>query len=349
MPRHASAVLALSLLLFVPSTARAQVTSPDPAVDEVLAPIRTFFEGFASRDSVKMVSTVDATGRLVVTSFDRMGAPRVSSYGLGQFAGIIAGQAGPPLVEAWYNPRVTIYDNLASVWLDYDLFVGGRLDHCGEDLFQIARALYGWKIVSIADTQRRACGAPAGAPDAAALGALFEAGVSYEDFVARADQRKERWESNRLLAVVPPDLAARAAAVTGSWKLLVVAEDWCSDSADTIPYLDALLDLVPGLEVRIVGSAAGGAVLEAFRTPDGRTGTPVFVLTDESFRFGGAFVERPAALQAWAVAVRAAHSEAEFVRRKTAWYDWDRGESTMEEVLRMFERAFVRARMAAGG
>lgn len=345
--RPALAVLAAVLLLPRPSSA--QVVHPDPAMDAVLAPIRTFFEAFAARDSVGMASTLDPAGRLVVTGFDREGNPRVTAYGLGQFVGIIAGQTGPALVETWYNPRVTIHDNLASAWLDYDLFAGPRLDHCGEDLFQLARLAGGWKITAIADTQRRDCGAPAGAPDAAALRALFEQGVSYETFVERADQRKERWQANRRLAVVPSDLAGRAAAVPGSWRLLVVAEAGCSDSADTIPYLDALFDLMPGLEVRLVRSVPGRAVLEAFPSPDGRAATPTFVLTDADFGFAGVFVERPAALQAWAVANRAAHTEAEFVRRKTGWYDFDRGESTMAQVLGLVERAAVRARIASGG
>ncbi len=47
-----------------------------------------------------------------------------------------------------------VEDNLATVWLAYDFFVGDELDHCGEDTFQLARTSLGWKIIAIADTRR---------------------------------------------------------------------------------------------------------------------------------------------------------------------------------------------------
>jgi hypothetical protein len=41
--------------------------------------------------------------------------------------------------------------------MSYNFYVGSRLDHCGEDAFQLARTPGGWKIIAIADTQRSDC------------------------------------------------------------------------------------------------------------------------------------------------------------------------------------------------
>jgi hypothetical protein len=41
---------------------------------------------------------------------------------------------------------------------------------------------------------------------------------------------------------VPADLAARARAVGGQWKLLAVAHAWCSDAVSAVVFLAALAD-----------------------------------------------------------------------------------------------------------
>jgi predicted metal-dependent phosphoesterase TrpH len=41
------------------------------------------------------------------------------------------------------------------VWTAYDFHVNSRFSHCGYDSFQLTRTAAGWKIIAIADTQRR--------------------------------------------------------------------------------------------------------------------------------------------------------------------------------------------------
>ena len=58
--------------------------------------------------------------------------------------------------ERTRNEIVHIDGTLATVWAEYSFYVGPTLSHCGVDAFQLAKDADGWKIISIADTRRRA-------------------------------------------------------------------------------------------------------------------------------------------------------------------------------------------------
>lgn len=168
---------------------------------------------------------------------------------------------------------------------------------------------------------------------------LYEQGQSYAAFLEEADRRKAMWEANTEKAGVPEDLLKRAVAVGETWHLLAVAVDGCSDSANVIPYLAALTDAVDGLNMRIIDSSVGRALMNAHRTPDGRAATPTIILLDSDFDNVGAFIERPAPLQEWAMANKDELSDGEYMTQKFAWYDEDLGKTTMLEVIELMEAA----------
>jgi hypothetical protein len=168
---------------------------------------------------------------------------------------------------------------------------------------------------------------------------LFDGGQRFAEFLAAAQQRKAQWEQNAARAAFPDALVARARAAGGPWKLLVIAVDGCSDSVNTIPYLARLMEQVPGVELRIIGSAAGRAIMEAHRTPDGRGATPTVLLLDADYVERGAWIERPSALQGWILAQKGVLDDAEVFTRKMRWYDEDQGRQTVEEIVALMERA----------
>ena len=163
--------------------------------------------------------------------------------------------------------------------------------------------------------------------------ALWAAGATYEEFRDGVEARRSLWDRNTERARVPEALLERARSVPGSWRLLVVAFDRCSDSVSTIPYLAALVERVGGLALRIVSPDEGRAVLAAYRTPDGRSATPTVVLLDDGGRPAGAWVERPRELQSWFIRNPDGLSHDERYFQKMEWYARDAGVSTMEEIV----------------
>ena len=179
---------------------------------------------------------------------------------------------------------------------------------------------------------------PATATRADTVAALYASGVTYAQFLEEAKARKAQWTKHTEQAVVAEAVLARAKAVPGKWKLLVVLEDGCSDSVNTIPYVAKLVELVPSLEMRLVRSSPGKPVMEAHRTPDGRAATPTVLVLDEALADRGCFIERPVKLRSY-LADNKDKPEFDFGRDKQAWYDTDAGASTVAEVVEAIEAA----------
>jgi hypothetical protein len=175
--------------------------------------------------------------------------------------------------------------------------------------------------------------APRVAADAASL---FDRGVTWERFFNSVRRQKDVWQRNAATAEVPADLAARLSRVRAGLRMLVVTEDWCSDSVNTVPYIAKLSERV-GIELRIVDRVVGAPLLNQYRTLDQRIATPLVVWIRDGHD-AGAWVERPTALQKLFVAMRNAHDNERLVR-KEEWYRQDRGQSTLTEIVALLERA----------
>jgi len=334
--------IVVSLLLVasvsVAGVAVAQTSSEEQAVMESIA---IFFDAFAAQDGDKMMSVTDSTARLVITANDSTGQPVMQPVSMEQFVGFITRPRAEKVVETYWDPQVTVHDNLATVWMNYNLWVDDKVDHCGYDNFQLFRSKTGWKIIAIADTQRKE-GCEAHDFSGVLRSELYLQGTQYGNFLDGVEKRREMWHTNDGRKILSDRLRERVRAIPGTWHLLAVAEDGCSDSANILPYLSVLLEEMDNLEIRIVDSVVGREVMEAHVTPDGRAATPTIVLLDGLYREAGAFVERPAELQKWALENRDALTQKEFMAEKFAWYDADRGAQTIDEVVALIEAAVQR-------
>jgi len=106
---------------------------------------------------------------------------------------------------------------------------------------------------------------------------LFEAGATWDHFLDRVDRQRELWLRTSSEATVSTEMVERVRRVGRDLQLLVVAEDWCPDSAYSVPYVARLAALAQ-VPMRVVDRATGEPAMRAHRTPDGRTATPTVVL-----------------------------------------------------------------------
>ncbi len=150
-------VAALACLgLTVPGAAQSGPTpSPDP---EILKTVQRMFDAMRARDTVALRAVLDSGARLVTTA-TRDGKPVMRVASMDRFVGSV-GAATQPLDERIVDSEVRQDDNLATVWTRYTFYFGTQLSHCGFDAFQLFRSEAGWKVVHIADTQRREGCAP---------------------------------------------------------------------------------------------------------------------------------------------------------------------------------------------
>src|SRR4051812_10567854 len=83
---------------------------------------------------------------------------------------------------------------------------------------------------------------PSASPDYAGL---YAKGMTFAQFLDAAEELKSEWQENFANAKVDEPSLARAKALKAQWRLLIVAEDWCHDSVNTVPYLARLADASP--------------------------------------------------------------------------------------------------------
>jgi hypothetical protein len=166
--------------------------------------------------------------------------------------------------------------------------------------------------------------------------ALFTQGTTYEDFLASANSRPEVWQANSKRANPSAALVDRLKKAGDGLRLVVVAVAACSDSIHTVPYV-AKLASAAGIPLRVVDANVGAPIQAAFKTPDGRGATATVALL-RGDKVVAAWVERPAALQTWLLGPASTLPQSERMDRKYGWYEWDRGESTMAELVELAER-----------
>lgn len=166
--------------------------------------------------------------------------------------------------------------------------------------------------------------------------AVFAQGAEWAPWLEAVEAQRSLWLVNAAQANPPAALVDRLRAAAGTdLQLLVVADAACSDSVQSVPHI-ARLAALAGVPLRLVPKSAALPLLETHRTPDGRTATPTVILLRKGVDVG-AWIERPAALQAWRLS-RPDLVGQEFLLRKTGWYTWDRGETSMAELVALVER-----------
>jgi hypothetical protein len=169
--------------------------------------------------------------------------------------------------------------------------------------------------------------------------AYYAKGVTFAAFLDEAKAHPDEWRRRYSNSAVSADSVSRLRALPARRLLLVVAEDSCSDSTETVPYVARLVDAAPDrLEMRVVNSRTGRPLMEAHRTSDGRAATPTVVVLAADGSLIGAWSERPAALQALVLQQKPALTRAELREFRDKWYAADAGKSAVAEILSLIER-----------
>ena len=166
--------------------------------------------------------------------------------------------------------------------------------------------------------------------------ALWRAALPYHQFVQEAAGNHGLWAGMYRIARIP-DWAQEAARSTGTkHHLLVLAEDWCGDGANSVPYLAKLADLSRAQEVRVLRRDEHPTVMDRYLT-EGARSIPIVIVLDRHFREVGHWGPRPAALQGWVREARKTTQQSALYPQIRRWYARDKGESVLREVVALLE------------
>ncbi len=136
-----------------PAVAHAQASTASP---EVMAVVQRLFDGMRAGDSAVVRGVFHPQTRMMTAATGPDGKLRLRvDPSIDEFVKAIGTPRPAPLDERIWNPKIEIDGPLASVWVDYALYIGDKFSHCGIDHFLLVRGDDGaWKIASIADTRR---------------------------------------------------------------------------------------------------------------------------------------------------------------------------------------------------
>jgi hypothetical protein len=131
----------------------------------------------------------------------------------------------------------------------------------------------------------------------------------------------------------------RANALRHAWKLLVVSADWCIDAPPVTGPVARLAEAVPGLEIRHLDRDEHVELIDEHLTGGLSRSIPVIILLDDRTIERAWWGPRPAPLHAWWMREGRLLPSGDRYRFSRQWMARDRGQTTLEEVVSMIERA----------
>jgi hypothetical protein len=153
----------------------------------------------------------------------------------------------------------------------------------------------------------------------------------FPDFLVGVEAKRELWHSLAARAPLFPEMVERVAAVPGSWRLLVIADDWCGDAVNTLPAVARLAEAAPNLEMRVVGRDEAADLMDRHLTAGARA-IPVILVLDEEGEERGWWGPRPRELQDWFQRMGRDMPIEERYKEMRRWYARDRGATAVSEV-----------------
>jgi hypothetical protein len=167
---------------------------------------------------------------------------------------------------------------------------------------------------------------------------LWGQALLFEQFVRASTANADLWSGVYRLSTTPDWARTEACGAGAVFRLLVLAEDWCGDGANTVPHLAKLADQSPCLELRVLRRDEHPDVMDRYLTGTARS-IPIVIVLDEGFFEVGHWGPRPRRLQQWVTDVRHANPTAHLYPQIRRWYAQDKGASTLREVLQLLQPA----------
>lgn len=117
--------------------------------------INALFDGMRKSDSTLMRTAFNPQAILQTIVKTKAGTTEVRSTDLNLFIKSIAKPHAEIYDERIVFTKILIDDALASVWTDYQFYIGDKFSHCGVNSFQLVKMNNDWKIVYLIDTRRK--------------------------------------------------------------------------------------------------------------------------------------------------------------------------------------------------
>lgn len=162
--------------------------------------------------------------------------------------------------------------------------------------------------------------------------AIWDGALGFQQFATEAEHNQKLWEGVYRNTKIPRWALETLNDHAETLRLLIIAEDWCGDAANTVPVLAKLGDEAENMDVRIIKRDENLHVMDRYLT-NGARSIPIAILLDSDFTEIGHWGPRPKELQQWVVDNKDTIPKEKRYPLVRRWYAKDKGESTLREVL----------------
>jgi hypothetical protein len=160
----------------------------------------------------------------------------------------------------------------------------------------------------------------------------YFSGETFPDFLASVQANEVLWQQVYQRTTLDPESSALASAVTGTWRFLVLAEDWCGDAVHVVPTLARLTEAFSRFDLRILSRDENPELMDGHLT-NGTRSIPVVMILDEDFQELAWWGPRPQPLQELFLREILPLPKEERFPRIRAWFARDKGRTTLREIL----------------
>jgi nicotinamidase-related amidase len=168
------------------------------------------------------------------------------------------------------------------------------------------------------------------------LEAMYRSGQTFDEFLDGAGENAALIRAVARRTTIAPDVSAAISALGGHWHFLVLTEDWCGDSTNSLPVIARLAD-AGNVDLRILKRDEHPGLMDRHLAGTGARAIPVVMVLDAAFEERGWWGSRPRALQARVDTEWKALAKQDRYREVRHWYVADKGTSTAREIAALVE------------
>jgi len=156
----------------------------------------------------------------------------------------------------------------------------------------------------------------------------------YIDYTRQNVERMKRAEQ---LLAIPSDVAQH---MTRPYQFLLISEAWCGDASYTVPVIAALAKALPAVDLTIILRDEHLEIMDRFLTNGGRSIAKLVIIDPSNHKVLGEWGPRPEEAQAIVLEMkqRPDFNQKEMSAALFKWYEADKGESTLREILDVLKR-----------
>jgi len=134
---------------------------------------------------------------------------------------------------------------------------------------------------------------------------------------------------------IPEDIKEKFVAFNGSQTWLVLTESWCGDAAQTMPVMNALVQLSTNIEFKVALRDEHPLLMEHFLTNGGKSIPKLIVFDNIIDQIIADWGPRPTIASKMVADYKAQHGELSdaFKKELQVWYNKDKGQNTAQDLV----------------